>query len=136
MGFAFKANTNDTRESPAIKICKDLLEEGANLAIHDPKVKNIQIENDLGIQEQKNLKGTNQQEKTWSYEENILDTVKDSDAVLVLTEWEIYKNIDWEEVSKCMRKPAWVFDTRSIINKINIAKTDLNFWRIGDGSLT
>ena len=47
LGFAFKADTNDTRESSAIKICRDLLDEGANLIIHDPKVKVEQIEKDL-----------------------------------------------------------------------------------------
>ena len=48
LGFSFKANTNDTRESAAIRICKDLLEEGANLSINDPKVSPKQIETDLG----------------------------------------------------------------------------------------
>ena len=47
LGFAFKANTNDTRESSAIEICKDLLEEGANLIIHDPKVERLQIEKEI-----------------------------------------------------------------------------------------
>ena len=51
LGFAFKANTNDTRESAAIKICKDLIDEGANLIIHDPKVNPRQIENDLQIKQ-------------------------------------------------------------------------------------
>ena len=49
LGFAFKANTNDTRESAAIRICKDLIDEGAELFIHDPKVNPSQIENDLGM---------------------------------------------------------------------------------------
>ena len=49
MGFSFKANTNDTRESAAISICKDLIEEGSHLQIHDPKVEESQIEKDLGV---------------------------------------------------------------------------------------
>ena len=49
LGFAFKANTNDTRESAAIQICKDLIEEGAELIIHDPKVDPNQIAIDLGL---------------------------------------------------------------------------------------
>ena len=49
LGFAFKANTNDTRESSSIQICKDLIEEGAELFIHDPKVKSKQISKDLGM---------------------------------------------------------------------------------------
>ena len=49
-GFAFKADTNDTREAPAIRICSDLLEEGAQLAIHDPRVDPYQISNDLNME--------------------------------------------------------------------------------------
>ena len=56
LGFAFKANTNDTRESSAIAICKDLLEEGAILSIHDPKVEAGQINNDLGKKENRQIK--------------------------------------------------------------------------------
>ena len=49
LGFAFKANTNDVRESPAIRICKDLLEEGCYLNIFDPKVNELQIKEELGV---------------------------------------------------------------------------------------
>ena len=55
LGFSFKANTNDTRESAAITICKDLIEEGSFLLIHDPKVKESQIASDLGIDASKDL---------------------------------------------------------------------------------
>ncbi len=138
LGFAFKANTNDTRESASIKICKDLLEEGANLSIHDPKVDSEQIAKDLKVEEKKSLKGKdlipeNIQEGTWSYSNEIYDSIKNADAVLVLTEWEDYTNIDWQKVSKIMRKPSWIFDARSIIEPSKIFKNDLNFWRIGDG---
>ena len=56
LGFAFKANTNDTRESPSIEIGKNLLEEGAILRIHDPKVSKFQVENDLQLIENANLR--------------------------------------------------------------------------------
>ena len=62
LGFAFKANTNDTRESPAISLCNNLLEEGAILSIHDPKVSRKQIEKDLpkfhNVLEKSNASGT------------------------------------------------------------------------------
>ena len=140
LGFSFKANTNDTRESAAIKICKDLLEEGAFLSINDPKVSKDQIHQDLGIEPLNsdidyserfdffNLEGK------WVFEDLIYKAVDKSDAVVVLTEWEEYKTINWEEVSKKMRKPSWVFDTRSILNKKEIIDNDLLLWRIGDGS--
>ncbi len=87
LGFAFKANTNDTRESSAIKICRDLIEEGANLFIHDPKVKPRQIESDLS---KKNLNiddefegQLNYREGNWFYSYNIYEAVKGADAIVV-----------------------------------------------------
>ena len=59
---------------------------------------------------------------------------KGSDAILILTEWEDYFNIDWEELSQVMRKPAWIFDARSVLKKNEIRNDDLKIWRIGDGS--
>tara|TARA_B100000886_G_scaffold54682_1_gene33560 strand:- start:26249 stop:27697 length:1449 start_codon:yes stop_codon:yes gene_type:complete len=140
LGFSFKANTNDTRESAAIKICKDLLEEGAFLSIHDPKVSKEQIHQDLGIEPlnsdidySKRFDFFNLEGK-WVFEDLIYKAVEKSDAVVVLTEWEEYKKINWKEVSKKMRKPSWIFDTRSILDKKEIINNDLLLWRIGDGS--
>ena len=140
LGFSFKANTNDTRESAAIKICKDLLEEGAFLSIHDPKVSKEQIHKDLGIEPLNSNFDYSERfdffnlEGKWVFEDLIYKAVDKSDAVVVLTEWEEYKTINWDEVSKKMRKPSWVFDTRSILNKKEIIDNDLLLWRIGDGS--
>ena len=133
LGFAFKAKTNDTRESAAITICKDLLDEGAILNIHDPKVKPSQISVDLGAENQRFQNKENNLEGRWQFFENIKDIFDETDAVVVLTEWDEYKNINWERVSQNMRKPSWVFDARSILNKNDIKNSDLNFWRIGDG---
>ncbi len=139
LGFAFKANTNDTRESAAIQICKDLLEEGANLVIHDPKVLSEQISKDLGIKpfdsSYKNEERNFKEYGSWIKQENIEESFKDADAILILTEWELYSNIDWEISTKTMRDPAWLFDARSIIDPKALIKSKLNFWRIGDGSL-
>ena len=139
LGFAFKANTNDTRESSAITICKDLLEEGAILSIHDQKVKPYQISNDLGISENKEISSLKENnnfalEGQWSFSEEIENGFILADAVVVLTEWDSYSEINWMEMSKKMRCPAWVFDARSIINHSEVKKANLNFWRIGDGS--
>ncbi len=139
LGFAFKANTNDTRESSSITICKDLLEEGAILSIHDQKVKPHQISNDLGVSENKEVSDLNENnnfalEGQWSFSEEIENGFILADAVVVLTEWSAYSEINWIEMSKKMRAPAWVFDARSIINQSEVKKANLNFWRIGDGS--
>ncbi len=138
LGFAFKANTNDTRESAAINICKDLLEEGALLYINDPKVNSKQISDDLGKEENIQLKEINQIknefEGEWCFIENIVDYFKNADAAVILTEWQEYANIDWLEVSKRMRKPAWIFDSRALLSSDSIIDDNVNLWRIGDGS--
>ncbi len=138
LGFAFKANTNDTRESAAIKICKDLLNEGAQLYINDPKVIPEQITEVLGmnesnkkeIAEKKNL----ETEGKWHFIQNVIDGFYGADAAIILTEWEQYRKINWEISSKLMRKPSWVFDTRSIISAKDVRKYNINFWKIGDGT--
>ena len=139
LGFAFKANTNDTRESSAISICKDLLQEGANLYIHDPKVSPKQIARDLLIDENQELKfcdSTSESniEGAWSFVRNIDESFKNADAIVILTEWEEYFSIDWENASKLMRQPAWIFDVRSVLSREKILQYNLNLWRIGDGT--
>ncbi len=138
LGFAFKANTNDTRESAAIKICKDLLEEGAELVIHDPKVNPLQIEIDLKVKQFSDIKNESidypkNNLGNWKFSKN-LNIFDNAHAVLVLTEWEDYKNIKWDHVAKKMKKPAWVFDARSIVNEDLIKKSGMNMWSLGDGS--
>ena len=140
LGFAFKANTNDTRESSAINICKDLLEEGAFLNIHDPKVSKEQIHKDLGTESLDSAKNYSEKldffnlEGQWVFEDSINKAIVNSDAVVVLTEWDQYKKISWSKVAKIMRKPSWIFDTRSILEPKDIISQGLLFWRIGDGS--
>ena len=139
LGFAFKANTNDTRESAAITICNDLLEEGAVLSIHDPKVSLEQIKNDLSLNnftdQHKNKNFINSfDEGNWTKEENLNLIFDDCDAVVLLTEWQEYSNLDWNMISKRMRQPSWVFDSRSILDPSQVLKAGINYWRIGDGS--
>ena len=130
LGFSFKANTNDTRDSSAIQICKNLLEEGAKLEIYDPKVKKEQIQNELN---KKNLNNSqsNSGEGAWEYSDSIYQSAINSDALIILTEWEEFKNIDWVKISSNMRKPAWLFDTRNVANH-DMAKTcGLSVWQLG-----
>ncbi len=131
LGFSFKANTNDTRESSAINICKDLLDEGATLYIHDPKVSPNQIAKDLSIPKATDL---NLNEGEWCFIDNLDEGFKNADAVIILTEWSEYKSLNWTEIAKEMRDHGWVFDTRSLISERTIAGSKLNLWRIGDGS--
>ena len=139
LGFAFKANTNDTRESAAITICKDLIEEGALLSIHDPKVDKNQIEKDLGIKsiptcENKIENESFKNKGEWTYAPSTNASLTGADASIILTEWKEYENIDWHLAKKIMRSPSWIFDTRSILIPKKVKDAGLNLWRIGDGS--
>ncbi len=134
LGFSFKANTNDTRESPAIKICKDLIEEGAILSIYDPKVFGNRIEQDLGLKET-DCSVSKVKEGSWNFASSINDSINNSDAVVILTEWEEFRNLDWIKFSKIMRKPSWLFDTRAITNHQEASTNGVNVWRIGLGNL-
>ena len=127
LGFSFKADTNDTRESPSILICKNLLIEGASLFIHDPQVNEKQVELDLenvGVDNSSN----------WTYSKNLEEIYNNADALIILTEWDQYRSINWDLVGKKMRSPSWVFDTRKIIKKEKIKNCDFNFWQVGLGN--
>lgn len=128
LGFAFKSNTNDTRYSPAINIAKDLLENGANLYIHDPQVEEKEISLKLD-------KGNNGEdcEGSWRFTKDLKVAFIDADAVIIMTEWEDYLKINWEELSILMRQPSWLFDTRGIIEESSLSNLNLNFWKIGKG---
>ena len=132
LGFAFKADTNDTREAPAIRICRDLLEEGAQLAIHDPKVAPEQIARDLqleAVSQTDGLSGTG----SWAMAEEIEQAVDGADAVLILTEWKDYRSLHWADLAALMRRPAWLFDARAVADPEQVKAAGLSLWRVGDG---
>ena len=128
LGFSFKANTNDTRESPAIYICKKLMEEGAFLKIYDPKVKYSQVKKDLSSNKQQGEEGK------WIFSNSMDDTFNNADAAVFLTEWEEFEFLNWQDISKKMRQPTWVFDTRSIVNISDVKKSGISIWQIGYGN--
>ena len=132
LGFAFKANTNDTRNSPSIGICRNLLKEGANLIVNDPKVSPEVLFNSLFqegfIEDQENVKNN------LSFETEIYKAVVDADAILILTDWDDYKLLDWNILASKMRQPAWIFDTRDVISKEFIKNSNINIWKLGNGN--
>ena len=121
-GFSFKANTNDTRESPSIFIAKNLLQEGAKLNFYDPKVceKEILIEFNEVTKENNVL-----------VSDSALKAAQQADAILVLTDWEEFKDLDWTNIFKVMRKPAWVFDSRICLEKEKLIDIGFKVWTVG-----
>ena len=118
-GFAFKADTGDTRESPAIFISSRLLEEKAELVISDPKA----LDN-----ARKDLEGLNGK---ISYIEDPYEAAHGCDAVAVMTEWELYKHLDYEKIFKSMKKLAFIFDGRNILDHNKLFKIGFNVFPIG-----
>jgi len=134
LGFAFKADTNDTRETPAIRICGNLLEEGAQLAIFDPKVPAEQIALDLAqAPQQGGLVTGASGEGVWQTAASPLEAAAGADAVLVLTEWQQFAALNWSELAAVMRQPAWLFDARAICDAAAARAAGLKVWRVGEG---
>ena len=129
-GFSFKANTNDTRESPGISICKYLIENCANLMITDPQVSPNQIERELCLKQTNTFSDL---EGGWRFTKDLNECVKGADAIVILTAWEEYKELDFSVFSQLMRKPSWLFDTRNVVSKSKLKGSGMNFWQIGVG---
>lgn len=130
LGFAFKADTNDTRESPSIGICRDLLHDGASLGIHDPRVEAQSIEQLLTVDDN-GAPVVGHFEKASSVE----SACDGADAVLILTDWQEYRQLDWAALAGRMRRPGWVFDTRRGTNLDEAMNQGLETWEIGRGGM-
>jgi len=118
-GFAFKANTGDTRESPAIRVVKGLLEERAEVVITDPKA--------LG-NARKDLQGV---DGDITFEEDPYRAVEGAHAIAVLTEWDLYKGLDYSRIHKSMMSPAFIFDGRNILDHQRLHDMGFNVFGIG-----
>lgn len=128
-GFAFKKDTNDTRESAAIYVCRDLLEERAQLAIYDPQVEREQIYRDL---EAVNGYDRSFLEKHVEVYSDPYEAAHQSDAIAVLTEWDEFREYDYRRIYEGMRKPAFIFDGRNILDIV--ALRAIGFQGSGIGS--
>ena len=124
LGFAFKADTGDTRESPALYITRKLLAEHAHVVISDPKaLKNAAI--DLAHDEGK-----------ISYIEDPYLAATCCHALAILTDWELYKNLDFQQIYKSMIKPAFIFDGRNFIDHKKCFDIGFNVYPIGKPPLS
>lgn len=113
LGWAFKKDTNDTRESAAIYVADDLINEQANIALFDPKVKHHQVLSDLDYLE---TRKPTENEKRISTFDNPYAACENAHAVAILTEWDEFKTYDWERIYDSMLKPAFIFDGRNLLD--------------------
>lgn len=130
LGWAFKKDTNDTRESAAIYIADNLINEQASIAVYDPKVEKEQILNDLNYLESR---PEDENESNITSFDNAYEACKDSHAIAVLTEWDEFKTLDWSNIYKKMKKPAFVFDGRNILNSKELSEIGFKVYKIGVG---
>jgi UDPglucose 6-dehydrogenase len=128
LGWAFKKDTNDTRESAAIYVADDLLNEQAAIAVYDPKVKPAQMWSDLNYLDSRS-DAENQKQLT-AYQ-NPYDACQGAHAVAVLTEWDEFKSYDWQKIYEGMLKPAFVFDGRNILDQKALEQIGFVYRAIG-----
>ncbi len=127
-GWAFKKDTNDTRESAAIYVADALLDERAEITVYDPKVPASQIYADL------DYLGTRSPEENRRLLKVVTDPMKaveDAHAIAVLTEWDEFKTYDWKAIHAQMLKPAFLFDGRRLLDKEKMDALGFQCYKIG-----
>ncbi len=128
LGWAFKKDTNDTRESAAIYVADDLIFEQANIAVYDPKVNYDQILEDLNYLESRSAAKNSKHIVSF---ENPYDTCKEAHAIAILTEWDEFKDYDWQKIYDSMLKPAFVFDGRNLLDGKKLTDIGFHYQAIG-----
>jgi UDPglucose 6-dehydrogenase len=128
LGWAFKKDTNDTRESAAIYVANDLLFEQAKLAVYDPKVEHAQIISDLNYLQ---TRSSEENEKGIQTFNDPYEACKDAHAIAILTEWDEFRTYDWEKIYAQMNKPAFVFDGRNLLDKEKLTQIGFKYQTIG-----
>ncbi|XZE55550.1 UDP-glucose 6-dehydrogenase [Planctomycetaceae bacterium SH139] len=136
-GFAFKKDTNDTRESAAIYVCRDLLRERAKLSIYDPKVTEQQIRAELkAIMMGEDGRLTAESERLLKENVEVVSSATaaadKSHAVAILTEWDEFKELDYDQVYQSMQKPAFLFDGRNLLKHQNLPSRGFHYAGIGN----
>lgn len=138
-GFAFKADTGDTRETPAYYISKMLLEENANLVITDPKaIPNAKIDLAEYLQTEVGSAFTADQDRNHNLEftEDPYKAAFEADAIAVVTEWKDFKELDYQKIFDSMRKPAYLFDGRNILDHKELFEIGFEVYPLGSSPLT
>ena len=128
LGWAFKKDTNDTRESAAIYVADHLLNEQAIIAVYDPKVSNEKMQSDLNYL---NTRSEAENSKLVHATKTPYDALKDAHAVAIMTEWDEFKTYDWKKIYTEMKKPAFIFDGRNILDKSEMEKIGFEYSSIG-----
>jgi UDPglucose 6-dehydrogenase len=128
LGWAFKKDTNDTRESAAIYVADDLINEQARISVYDPKVSRVKMLSDLNYLETRSSEENNKAVTTL---ENAYDACNGAHAIAILTEWDEFVTYDWQKIYNSMQKPAFVFDGRNVLNSSELKRIGFVYLGIG-----
>ena len=124
LGFAFKADTGDTRESPAITVCRQLLEERARIRIHDPKAL------DNARMDLQDAAGD------ITYCEDPYEAAEGAHALVIMTDWKCFRELDYQRIFERMEKPAFLFDGRNLLDPDVLFRIGFHVYPIGQKPLT
>ena len=128
LGWAFKKDTNDTRESAAIYIADHLLDEEAQLVVYDPKVSAEQVYSDLDYLK---TRSSEDNRRLVAVVNDPYEALQDAHAVAVLTEWDEFSSYDWKQIKQLMKKPSFVFDGRKLLNSAQLKALGFDYYAIG-----
>lgn len=137
LGFAFKKDTGDTRETAAIDVCHGLLGDRAQLSIYDPQVTEDQIRRDLAMNKfdwdhpQHLVPSSPTASKQISVVWDAYEATKNAHGVCILTEWDEFKNLDYDKIYENMEKPAFVFDGRNVVDAERLRKIGFIVYSVG-----
>jgi len=129
LGWAFKKNTNDTRESAAIFVADHLLDEQAQISVYDPKVQENQIYKDLDYLA---TRSADENKELLKVINDPYEVAKDSHGLAILTEWDEFKDLDWKRIKESMKKPAFIFDGRKLLDKQKLESLGFVYYAIGE----
>jgi len=128
-GFAFKKNTTDTRETAAVYVAQHLLNEKAKIAIYDPQVEHDHILRDF--QEYKVLPNDMKFDDFVTLYKDPYEAAKDAHAIAVITEWDMFRELDYTKIYESMSKPAFIFDGRNILDHTALKKIGFDVYSVG-----
>jgi len=131
LGFAFKKDTGDTRETASAFVCRDLIQERANLHVYDPQVKREQMMIEFDYTLNLSVKTEPDLEKLVTTSKTAYEACDGAHAFACLTEWDEFKTLDYEKIYASMAKPAFVFDGRNILDHAKLREIGFEVYAIG-----
>ena len=125
LGWAFKKDTNDTRESAAIYVADNLMKNNIRIDIYDPKVNKDQVDFDISYLNE------NYDKNLIKFIENPVSNISNYNLIAIMTEWDEFKEYDWQHIYSKIKKPAFIFDGRNILEVEKIKKLGFNYISLG-----